>query len=535
MGHIGSKELAAAALASSICNVTGISIVTGLSYAVTTLTSQSKGDMERRRRTLKQRQKELKKAKREYPYIYDEKKVDVENGKAHIVKRKMGYGSTLVKDIESDSAEDDLYPITPKTYLFRGLFVQLMFVLPIGLYWIYGMKSLMVFLGQEETIAEMAEDYLRILAPGLWSYGINFTLCTWLQAIELADIPIYGVAVGTILHIPFNLFFIHTVGWGYKGAAVATSIFQIVQPTVTFLYIWLTESGKDRIYFNTGADVFTTSTPLSIDVQRAICSYEGIFQYLGLAIPGVVHISEWWAMEMTVFLSGHLPFPDIALSAMTIYQNMVLVCLKQAAGSGVACETRVSTLLGFGDAHGTKFACRVSLVFQASLGLVLGAILYFIPHSFFPSLFTPDINIIQEVVKTIPYMILFVFADGLQSMMRGMIKGCGRRCVIMPIVIFSDWVVGLPLAYYVTFRWSNISGLFEDLRGLIFGMVVGCWVLCLLLLLVVEFGIDWDEEVAEAQERLQFEHMTEIGSKSDLTFEDDEQTPLAATEGHIIM
>ena len=57
VGRIGSKELAAGALATSICNVTGLSLGSslGLSSAVTTLTGQSKGEIQRRRRVLRDR------------------------------------------------------------------------------------------------------------------------------------------------------------------------------------------------------------------------------------------------------------------------------------------------------------------------------------------------------------------------------------------------------------------------------------------------------------------------------------------------
>ena len=41
VGNIGSKELAAAALATTLCNVTGMSLSVGLSSALTTLTGQA--------------------------------------------------------------------------------------------------------------------------------------------------------------------------------------------------------------------------------------------------------------------------------------------------------------------------------------------------------------------------------------------------------------------------------------------------------------------------------------------------------------
>jgi len=32
------------------------------------------------------------------------------------------------------------------------------------------------------------------------------------------------------MHVPFNFFFIVTLGWGYLGVAAATVMFQLIQP-----------------------------------------------------------------------------------------------------------------------------------------------------------------------------------------------------------------------------------------------------------------------------------------------------------------
>ena len=45
VGGLGAEELAAAALATTICNVTGMSLSVGLSSALTTLASQAKGEL----------------------------------------------------------------------------------------------------------------------------------------------------------------------------------------------------------------------------------------------------------------------------------------------------------------------------------------------------------------------------------------------------------------------------------------------------------------------------------------------------------
>ena len=152
VGRIGAHELAAAALATSICNVTGLSLSMGLSSAVTTLTGQSKGKMMRRRQQLEQQYKEGKKIS--VAGLEQNKNQDgVNNSKYDSIDIEVNSQSKSGEDMEISHE----YPMTPMTYFYRGIFIQLMFVVPVGSYWLYGIKSALISLGQEEKIAEMAQ------------------------------------------------------------------------------------------------------------------------------------------------------------------------------------------------------------------------------------------------------------------------------------------------------------------------------------------------------------------------------------------
>ena len=147
VGRIGADELASAALATSLCNVTGLSLALGLSSAVTTLTGQSKGDMDQRR--------EMRKRSKLIDSENSRNSYDDNKGNDDYKHVSAPYGSTTPFSPSMSVSQNP--KMTPKTYLYRGLFVQLMFVLPVGIYWIYGIKPLLIYLGQEDLIAEMAQ------------------------------------------------------------------------------------------------------------------------------------------------------------------------------------------------------------------------------------------------------------------------------------------------------------------------------------------------------------------------------------------
>ena len=497
VGAIGAEELAAAALATTLFNVMGLSLSLGLSSALTTLTGQARGDLRGR---------------------LEEKNQNNENGQELCSERtsllsqnmaKVANGSTFPDQMPSTANASHDMPLLPLVYLYRGLLVQFMFVLPIGCWWTIGIKPLLLALGQSRNLSTMTEDYLRILTPGLFSYSINWTLTTWSQAIEMAEIPAFGAFVGLLLHIPFNLFFVYTLGMGYLGCAVATVLFQIVQPLIIVVYIYILPSGR-RHTLNQLAAVAVGRNTLSVwkEAKIAATSLSGIVQYLGLAVPGIIIVSEWWASETCVILSGRLtPFPDLALGAMAMYQSLNTFCFMGPVACSVAGATRVGNLLGAGKSEEAAYASGVCVLCAALVGALMASTLFFTPHWFFPSLFAPsEDDLIEETSHTITLLSVYVFADSIQAAFSGTIKGCGRQAVTMPIVVIAYWIVGLPLAYYFAFI-KNAGDMCDDNFfcgdvGLVAGMTVGTWVHMLLLGVVVLFSTNWEVEAKRAEDRL---------------------------------
>ena len=65
----------------------------------------------------------------------------------------------------------------------------------------------------------------------------------------------------------------------------------------------------------------------------AISSLQGYCQYLSLALPGIFIVSEWWASEAAIFLSGHLlPSPELALGG-KLYKLRRLRLYQSCCGS----------------------------------------------------------------------------------------------------------------------------------------------------------------------------------------------------------
>ncbi|KAL7527685.1 hypothetical protein ACHAXR_004180 [Thalassiosira sp. AJA248-18] len=520
VGGIGSKELAAAALATTLCNVTGLSLCIGLSSALITLAGQARGELITREERTKRRVEEACKSLQEGVVgvsTCDELSPLVKND-----SNQMHYADS--EDAHNSNHESS--PILPLVYLYRGLFIQLAVVLPVGCYWLIGLKPLLLFLGQSEELSSMTEQYLRILTPGLWAYSVNWTLTTWLQVMELAHVPPYAALVGGLLHVPFNLFFIHVVGWGWLGVGVATTIYQVLQPILIIAYLKGTTHGRSQLLQHLGA----SSLSFWCEAKAALSSFSGICQYLTLALPGVLSISEWWASEICIFLAGRLsPNPDIALGAMAVYQSLSASCFMLPVGVSIGGCARIGNQLGSGDTEGARLSARVCVTGAGFISATMGLVLYFTPHTFFPSLFSSDANFIDMTSRVIPLLSIYVVGDGFQIALNAIIKGCGRQCVSVPVVIIAYWGIALPLAWHFAFIRSGGTTDCHDqsfcgIVGLVGGMTVGTWVHFILLAIYCSCMVDWRLEADLAKERLNLErdsHYRGIDDKSTTAVDGD--------------
>lgn len=507
VGQLGASELAAAALAMTLRNLTGLSLSVGLSSALATLTAQSRGQLQAKLAEQKEQQTKTGNDDKAQLFMELEDVLDDDELSEQLGFLQRQEGALFRSNMSPRE------PLLPLVYFYRGVFLQLAFVIPILIWWWSGLFPFLVALGQEEQLASQTDSYLRILAPGLIFYSINWTMIVWLQSIEMAFLPAYASCVGALLHIPLNILFIRYLEWGYLGAAAATTTYELIQPTILLSYTFLSKAGSERVLHNIAASaVGRRELSFWQESQMAVSSLSGIKEYLGLAIPGLVSISEWWASETCIFLSGRLtPLPELTLGAMALFQSINTFCFMFPVAFSIAGASRVGSLLGRNDPCAASFASSVSVACASSVSAFIGILLFIIPHDFFPSLFAPDENdLIDETMKIIPLLALYVFADGTQTAFNGVIKGCGRQAMAMPAVIFSYWVVGVPLAFYLAFVRHPGTGTCEDgyfcgVVGLIAGTTTGTWLHMILFGVIVLGFTDWEVQAEKAQCRVRKE------------------------------
>ncbi|KAL0332448.1 UNVERIFIED_CONTAM: protein DETOXIFICATION 14 [Sesamum calycinum] len=160
VGHLGELALSGAAVATSLANVTGLSVLFGMASALETLCGQAFG--------AKQYQ-------------------------------KLG------------------------VYTYASIICLLLVCLPISLLWIF-MDKLLIFMGQDPSISVEAGRYAVWLIPALFPYAILQSLVRYLQTQSLILPMLWSSVAALLFHIPVCWALVFKLELGTAGAALTIGL-----------------------------------------------------------------------------------------------------------------------------------------------------------------------------------------------------------------------------------------------------------------------------------------------------------------------
>jgi MATE family multidrug resistance protein len=241
VGHIGALELSAIGLASVTFNVSGFSMLLGISGAVSTLASQA-------------------------------------------------YGSG---DLESMNAT-----------LQRAVLIVLCVVtLPVSLLWLNS-ERLIVALGQDEEIAHMASQYLCLQIPALWAMTFGQCTQNWLHAQSRANGIAIITLIVALVHPFLCYFYIYGLGLGYRGAALAASTSQFIDLSMLMTYVFVLSDIRTKTKFQFTTACFRDWIPfLRIGCPSLLMQMEWWAAEIVIFLSGTLPNPDATVGAMTIYQS----------------------------------------------------------------------------------------------------------------------------------------------------------------------------------------------------------------------------------------
>ena len=254
-------------------------------------------------------------------------------------------------------------------------------IVPVSVIWIFS-RSILLFLGQEETVSTDAGKFLTIIVPSIFTFAYRQCIQIWCQAQGIVRPFTYNAFAAFVFSMPITYVLVRRDG--FVGGAVA----QIIITTMMF--------GFDAGYVICSGAYKKTWREFSL--EKASYSLKRMFK---LAVLSQIMSTEWWASEITVLMAGRL-YPDdadkntIVLSAMACFMAINYTCLMLLIGPQLATATRTSNRLGGSSPLDAGISAVSGIIVSSIIGVVMGIFLIIFRDGISASL-TSDIAVVALV------------------------------------------------------------------------------------------------------------------------------------------
>ncbi|KAF5457789.1 hypothetical protein F2P56_021869 [Juglans regia] len=346
--------------------------------------------------------------------------------------------------------------------------------LPISLLWL-NMKKILLFCGQNETIAREAQSYLLYSLPDLLAQSLLHPLRIYLRSQSITLPLTFCAALSIFLHIPINYLLVSHLNLGIKGVALSGvwTNFSLVGSLIIYILI----SGLHR----------KTWGGFSMECFKEWRSL------LNLAIPSCISVClEWWWYEIMILLCGLLINPTATVASMGILIQTTSLIYIFPSSLSFSVSTRVGNELGANNPRKANLAAIVGL--SCSFVLGFSALVFAVMvRKKWATMFTRDKDIIDLTALVLPIIGFCELGNCPQTTGCGVLRGTARPKVGANINLGCFYLVGMPVALGLAFY----AGL--DFRGLWLGLLAAQGS-CAASMLVVLSLTDWELEAKRSKE-----------------------------------
>ncbi|XP_049384378.1 protein DETOXIFICATION 14-like isoform X2 [Solanum stenotomum] len=277
LGHLGELSLSSASIATSLCNVTGYSVLFGMCSALETLCGQAYGAGQ---------------------------------------YRKLG------------------------TFTYSAIICLFLVCIPVSVLWIFTDK-LLILMGQDPSIATEAGKYAIWLIPTLFPYAILQSLVRYLQAQSLILPMLLSAVVSLCFQVTICWVFIFKLNLGIIGAALSIGLSYWLNVILLILYVKYssvcekTRASFSRDVFLTTGDFFRFAIPSAVMVCLEWWAFELIILLSGLFPNPMLETSVLSICFTITTVHYHIPY-SFGAAASTRISNELGAGRPQAAKIALA-------------------------------------------------------------------------------------------------------------------------------------------------------------------------------------------------------
>ncbi|KAK9167372.1 hypothetical protein Scep_002563 [Stephania cephalantha] len=360
----------------------------------------------------------------------------------------------------------------------RAMVVAFLVSIPMALIWAKT-GDILVSVGQDPDISMEAGRYARFMIPSIFAYGLVQCHTRFLQAQNNVLPMMLSTGFTTLLHFFVCWVLVLKSGLGNKGAAIANAVTYWINLLILASYVNFSSSCKNTWTGFSSEAFHKIFNFLKLAIPSAAMVWYDNVQLLGfrlcklfkellkLPIFNLCNSLEIWTFELVVLLSGFLPNPKLETSVLSI-------------------STRVSNELGAGRPQAARLSVFAAVFIVITVAILVASVM-FLTRRILGYCYSNETEVVEYIARIIPWLAISHLFDGIQSVLSGTTRGCGRQKLGALINLGAFYLVGVPSAVLFAFIF-RIGG-----KGLWMGIICGLFVQSLLLL-VITLCADWDQQ-----------------------------------------
>lgn len=321
----------------------------------------------------------------------------------------------------------------------------------------------LTYLGQAQSVVELAKPIMLSLAPGLlpmvWLNVLRQFAVGMRRAGSLLMVTVISIAVNGLLNAAFIYGWLGIPMLGLAGIGLSTTLVQLW----TFV-VYLRMVGKDE----------KLQTLLAFDAWNA--NWQTVSKIAKMGIPiSLTYGSEAAITSIATVLMG--TFGPVALAASNVVNQLAYIVYQLNIGLSHGSSILVSRTLGKGDVDEIgKVAART---FTISFGIMtlIGMMYILLPdlvlRPFLSADADPSVTSLAAILLW--FAIAHQFLKGSQNICIGLLRGLGNTKAGLINTLIGYWGVGIPCMFICGYLlgWGG--------QGVWFGLCLGFGVTSLLL------------------------------------------------------
>ncbi len=319
-------------------------------------------------------------------------------------------------------------------------------------------------IGQDEALAGLAQDYLRIAGWGLIPALLGTVLRSYLSALELTAMILWATLGAALLNAGLNYMLIFG-NWGapelgIRGAAIASVGTALLTLVILLVYaLWKVPQYQ-----------------LLRRLWKPDMAAMGRVFRLGLPI-GLTALAESGLFAGSAVLVGWIG--TLELAAHGIALQLASAAFMLHLGLSQAVTVRAGRAFGRQDEAALRRGALVAHAISAGFSIATVILFLAMPETLIGLFVDPGDPLRSEViaigVTLIVLAALFNLTDGAQVVALGLLRGVQDATVPMIHAVISYWLVGIPVSLVLGF-WLGMGAV-----GVWLGLVVGLAVAAVLL------------------------------------------------------